>query len=119
MSIQAMRAVLVADSAVTALVPATRIEPTRRTQGAALPAIVLEVSSRSPVNHLTGYAGLDELRVTLTIHAETYHQAMTLAAACRSALQNAGYVMESGPDGYEPAVDPEEYTVQQAWVDWD
>ncbi len=118
MAIQVVRAVLVASGAVTALVPATRIEPVRRTQGLSAPAILMQRISVTPQNHLRGDGDLDANLVQLDIFASTYSAARSIADACRAALQTAGHVMDSEVDGFEPDIDPELYRLIQTYQVW-
>ena len=109
MAIQTVYAVLAAAAPVTALVPAERIEPIRRTQSLPIPAIVISRPSVVPENHLTGWANLDGSLVQLDIFAATFAEAVAIAAACRTALEAAQHLMTLQVDGYEPDVDPELY----------
>jgi hypothetical protein len=118
MGIRAVRDVLVASGAVTALVPADRIEPIRRTQSIAVPAIVLQRISVTPQNHLRGNGGLDANLVQLDVYASTYSTTRAVADAARAALEAGGFVMTSEVDGYEPDVDPELYRLTQSWQVW-
>ena len=118
MAIQAVRDVLAASGAVIALVPASRIEPVRRTQALAAPAILLQRISVVPQNHLRGDGDLDACVVQLDVFATTYAATRSIADACRSALQAAGYLMTLEVDGFEPDVDPELYRLSQSWQVW-
>lgn len=117
MPVATVRAVLVAASAVTDLVPATRIEPLRRTQSLAVPAITLQRVSTVPFNHLRGDGDLDANLVQLDVIAGDYTAARLIATACRNALQDAAarHVMQSEIDGYESETDPELYRITQTW----
>jgi hypothetical protein len=116
MTIATVRAVLVADSAVIALVPAIRIEPMRRTQSFALPAITLQVISKVPFNHLRGDGRLDLCLVQVDYWATSYTQARQAADAGRAALNAAGMTMTSEIDGgFEPETDPELFRITQSW----
>ena len=118
MAIQQVRNVLVASGAVTALVPATAIEPLRRTQSGSLPAIVLQRISVTPQNHLRGNGGLDANLVQVDVYASTYTSCRAIAGAARAALDAGGFLMTSEVDGYEPDVDPELYRLTQTWQVW-
>ncbi len=117
MAIQTLAAILEASAAVRAIC-AGRISPIIKQQSTELPAVVLERSSLNPVNNLDGHAGLDENQVQLEARALTYKQARALAAACRTTIQTAGYVMNSEFDNYEPSVDPGEYCITQVYSVW-
>lgn len=118
MAIEVVRNVLVASGAVTALVPASSIEPVRRTQASPAPCIVLQRVSVVPENHLRGWGKLDANQVQLDVYATTYAGARAIADACRTALQDAGEIMTSEVDGFEPDVDPELYRLIQTWAIW-
>lgn len=114
-AVEVIRAVLKNASAVTTLVPATRITPLRRPQGFSIPAITLQEIAVTPFNALTGYTGLDMTMVQLDAFADQYTPAHQIAAACRTALEAAGHLMQSQNEGYEPDTDPELYRVTQTW----
>lgn len=118
MAIETVRNVLISASAVTSLVPSARIEPIRRTQATAIPAITLQRPSVVPENHLTGWAGLDGSLVQLDVFASTYAEARSIADACRTALQDAGHLMTLEVDGFEPDVDPELYRLILTFQVW-
>lgn len=86
---QELRAILLASSGVTALAPAARINWGAHPQGAALPALVLNVISDAEGYHLKGRDGLSQGRVQVDAYAETYAQAKQLSRAVRAAL--SGY----------------------------
>jgi len=115
MSVATVRAVLVASGAVTALVPATRIEPIRRTQRTAIPAIVLQRISMIKFPHLRANGSLKQTLVQLTVIDDDYTNALAIADACSTALDAAGYVLQSELDGYESETDPELYQIPQTW----
>jgi len=115
MAVATVRAVLIASAPVTALVPATRIEPLRRTQSLAVPAISLQRISETPFPHLRSSAGLTINSVQLDIWAIGYTAAKAIADACRSALEAATHEFVGESDGYEPETDPELYRITQTW----
>ncbi len=115
MPIATVRAVLVASGAVTTLVPALRIEPLRRTQTFAAPAITLQRVSTVPFNHLRGNGQLDANLVQLDVLSTDYTNARLIADTCRTALEAAGYPLQSEIDGYESETDPELYRITQTW----
>lgn len=117
MAIQTLAAILEASAAVQALC-AGRISPVIRQQSTELPAVVLERTAVNPVNNLDGHAGLDQNQVQIESRAHTYKKARMLADACRTAIQAAGYVMDSEFDNYEPSVDPGEYCITQVYSVW-
>lgn len=115
MPLATVRAVLIADAAVVALVPAARIEPLRRTQTFDTPAITLQVVSKTPFNHLLG-ASLDLSLVQLDCWASNYTAARAVADACRAALETPVLTMQGEIDGgLEPDTDPELFRVTQTW----
>lgn len=115
MPVAAVRTVLVASGAVIALVPALRIEPIRRTQTFAIPAITLQRVSTTPQNHLRGNGALDANLVQLDVLGSDYTAARLIADTCRTALEAAGYLLQSEIDGYESETDPELYRITRTW----
>lgn len=117
MSVAYVGAVLVASGAVTALVPAERIEALRRTQSFDIPAITLTNVSKSPFTHLRGNAGLDADVVQIDIYGDTYTDALTIAAAVRAALEAdaAHPTMQSQDEINEPEQNPELFQITQTW----
>lgn len=81
----ALIAKLLATAGVTALV-STRINWSRRTQGAALPAIVLHRVSGLPDVHHAGASGLVVSRVQVDCWGETYGSAKAAARAVETAV---------------------------------
>jgi hypothetical protein len=117
MSVEAVRTVLVSAAPVTALVPAARIEPLRRTQSFATPAITLQRIAGIPTSHLRGSAGLMHHHVQLDVWAQHYSDALDIAAACRTALEALphGFILESEIEGHESEPDPELARIIQTW----
>ena len=116
MADKVIRDVLVAASAVTALVPAARITPLIRPQSITVPAITLQRVSLVPQNHLRGDGGLDDNSVQLDVWADSYVSARAIADACRTAL--AGFSMKFENDDYESETAPELYRVTQTYQVW-
>jgi hypothetical protein len=117
MTIEIARAVLVADSAVSALV-GERISALMKAQGTAMPAITLQRVSVTPQNHLRGNGGLDYVRVQADCWATSYDGVRALAIACRSAMEAASHQMLSELDNYDPQVDPGLYRITQDFQVW-
>lgn len=115
MAVETIRNILRASGGVTALVD-QRISPAERAQDESLPAVVLTLVSCVPQNHLNGAPTLDANRVQLDVFAETYEDAREVAAACRSALEAGGCVLDNEMDGFEP--DVSEYRVTQDFLLW-
>lgn len=115
MAISQVRSVLVAASAVTALVPADHIEPIRRGQSITLPSVTLQRVSVTPFNGIAGFVSVDANLVQLTVIDDSYTDARSIADACRTALQDGGYLLQSELDGHEPETDPELYEIFQTW----
>lgn len=92
----ALRAVLIADADVSALV-AARVWPARLPQSAALPAVVYQRVSTTGGMSLSAPAGPTRSRVQLSAWAPTFPQARQLGEAVVAALN--GY---SGIAGGEP-----------------
>lgn len=101
MSVQVIHGVLAAAGPVTALV-GDRIEPLERKEYT-MPAAVLSQIGLDPVNALDGWAGLDSNLVQVDAWASTYAGALTLAQACRTAIEAAGHLMQpNSPDAFDP-----------------
>lgn len=115
MPVATVRALLVANPAVMVLVPAARIEPLRRTQGFALPAITLQRISTVPSNHLRGNGALDANLVQVDFYGADYTALRNIADVCRSTLEAGGHTMQNETDGYESDTDPELYRLLQTW----
>lgn len=116
MSVGTVRAALVAAAPVTALVPEARIEPLRRTQSFAVPAITIQVTSRIPYNHLRAGGALYRYLDQVDYWATNYTAARAIADAGLAALEAAGHLMESEIDsGHEPETDPELFRITQIW----
>ena len=81
-----LRAILLASSGVTSLVPATRINWGVHPQGAPLPGLVLNVASDAEGMVMNGPNGLSEGRVQIDAYAESYSQAKALSRAVIDAL---------------------------------
>ena len=76
---------LLADGAVSALV-SDRIEPGRRNQGTAFPAIVVNWVDGAPVYTDDGETNLQQSRIEIDCWADTYSGAKDLAAAVKASL---------------------------------
>lgn len=83
---EALRAILLASSGVTALAPAARINWGAHPQGAALPGVVLTVISDAEGLVMNGPNGLSLGRVQVDCYAETYTGAKVLARVIRAVL---------------------------------
>jgi len=81
----ALIAKLLASAGVTALV-STRINWSRRPQGAALPAIVLHRISGIPDYHHSGTSGLVSSRVQVDCYGVSYGSAKAVARAVEAAI---------------------------------
>lgn len=117
MSVEAVRAVLVASGAVTALVPASRIQVLMRTQGLGVPAITLQRVATTPFNHLRGNGALDANLVQIDFYGTNYTDLRTIANTARQALEAVPNLMsmQSEIDRYESETDPELYHLMQTW----
>lgn len=82
---QALRAFLIADTAVAGLV-STRIYPLRLPQKAVLPAIVLTRISGTRGHHLRGPQSLTRTRYQVDCWARTHDEATALGTLCQSRL---------------------------------
>lgn len=75
---QALRAYLLADTAIAAVI-GTRIYWSQRPQGAALPCIVLNVISSVPTYEYTGGAPIVDARVQVDVYGPDYGAVKSLA----------------------------------------
>lgn len=118
MPLATVRAVLIADSTVAALV-SDRISPVETAQATSWPCVVLSVITDEPQNHLQGFANLDLYTVALDAWAYTYAAALQLANACRTALQSAGYLCAGrNNDQFDFEKDPGAYRVGYTFQVW-
>lgn len=85
----ALRARLLADAAVAALV-AERVYWVGRPQGGTLPDVTLQVITDGREQDMKGFVGLQQTRVQIDSRATSYGQAKALAEAAISALVGAG-----------------------------
>ena len=83
---KAFRAILTTDTAVKALVPASRINWGTHPQGASFPAIVLNVISDAEDYHMSGPNGLFRGRVQADCYGLTYGATKAVSRAVRAAL---------------------------------
>ena len=86
---KAVYAILAASTAVTNLVPTTRITPTRMKQNSALPAISYFRVDGPRVYCMTGPSGYALPRIQVDVWARDYPEAKTIAENVRVAL--SGY----------------------------
>lgn len=90
------------NSSVSAIV-GTRIYPGGTIpQDAVLPAIVWLAVSGVPNTTMTEHSPVDAVRVQIDCWATTYTQALALATAARTALQDAGNFQSLNPDSFDP-----------------
>lgn len=99
-------------AAVTAVVPATRIQAGVLPQGTAVPFISITEVSGTELLHLTASSGLNTERVQVTVDGLSYQQVQQVLALCRTALPYTRGTVNSiacdsilpdlkGPDGYD------------------
>lgn len=81
-----LRAILLADSAVTALVPAARISWHARPQGSPLPAIVMHVINDRDTYTVSDVTDFGQARVQIDCWGATYPSAKAVSRAVRAAL---------------------------------
>ena len=81
-----LRALLLASSGVTSLVPAARINWGEHPQGAGSPYIHMMTVSGAEGVHLKGRDGLSEFRVQVDCYSPTYPQAKQVSRAVIAAL---------------------------------
>lgn len=115
MAIQTVRNVLVAAGPVTAIV-GSRIYPMVKAQDVTIPAVTLQRITNVPVNALRQWTGLDQNTVQVDSWDTDYTRCRSLALAIRTALQAAGYQMQSERDDYDAASFM--YRVSQDWQIW-
>lgn len=116
MTVATVFAVLSGSAPVTALVPATRIEALRRTQLLTVPAITLTEVTRTPFPHLRGTSGLSRSLVQVDCYGNTYTEALSVAAAVRTALEGATHQFEEQIERNEPETNPELFLITQSWL---
>lgn len=99
-------------AALTAVVPATRIQAGVLPQGTALPCISVTQVSGTTLNQVAQSSGLHTDRVQITVDAASYPQVRHILALCRAALPYTrgtinGIACDSivpdieGPDGFD------------------
>jgi hypothetical protein len=93
MTAQVVLDVLIADSGVTAIVE-DRVSPLIRAQDESLPCVTLSTVDVVPANCMADVPTLDTNRVQVDSWDTTYEGVLTLATACRAALEAAGHTME-------------------------
>lgn len=115
---EAVQARLVANTTLTALVPATRIMASGEHQNVVRPYIVHFPVSVSPIQTHTGLAALKMRGYQVSVFASTYASGEQIADAVRDALigvTTAGVhiFLEGGPFtlGREPETDTEHFVV--------
>jgi hypothetical protein len=116
MSVMTVRTVLVNASAVTAIVPATRIEALRRTQSFEVPALTITDAVATDFNGLTGFAGLTSHLVQVDVYGADYTQCKELADIVSIALRAGGFARQSEIERNEPGTDPELFQKTQTWL---
>jgi len=84
---EAFRALLTSASAVTALVPASRINFGKHPQGADLPGIVLNVASDGITAFTLDGASIYDARIQVDIYAKTYAAAKAVQRAVLARLE--------------------------------
>jgi len=113
-----IRTVLAGAAPVTAIC-GQNIDSLVRPQAVALPSVTVQAIAVTPINGINGWYGLDGNLAQLDSWAATYTQAHELAAACRTAMQDAGHTMESEFDNYDPAAElAGVYRVTQEYSVW-
>jgi hypothetical protein len=121
MPVATVRAILIADPAVTALV-GDRISPVETAEKIAFPNITLMLNTTAPYDTLLGWAGVDRNEVQIECWAFSYQQALDIARAARQALEAANLVCLSRfSDEFiaEPGTDPGVYKIgftHQVWT---
>ena len=91
---EALRAYLLAQNGVSSVVT-DRAYWNMRPQGAALPALVLQVIDRSPAYAMDGNSALAETRVQVDCYGPSYSSAKLLARAVRDPLDGKRFTQSS------------------------
>jgi hypothetical protein len=108
------------DSGVAALV-ADRIYVAIAPQEAIMPAIIFHIISTVPENGLSGFLGLDKVRVQVDAWAKTYKEARNIQIAARLAIAAStvfkAICIESREQQYEPQT--KHYAISSDWYIWD
>lgn len=122
MSISAVLDVLTADPAVTAIVGAgddARISPIQRDQDQTVPALTITNVATTGLYTLNGPDGISQNVFQVDSWASTYEAASELALACRTALDAAGFVMNSQIDNFDSSAELSGiYSVTQEFSVW-
>lgn len=84
---EAFRALLTGHAAITALVPAARINYGKHPQGAPLPGIVINSVSDGPYDHSLDGVGRREARMQVDAYADTYAAAKAVQRAVQARLE--------------------------------
>lgn len=112
----ALRALLTATPAVTALVPAPRIAIDRVEQGTAYPLIVLARSASLPQNCLDGTVLATQVSLEVQCWAENFASASAVADAVTAAVRAVlPHQVSARVGGYDADLDR---TVASLTVDW-
>ena len=119
MSVKMIKDILAGNTAVTALV-SDRVFPLVRPQNLTLPAITLQRVISTPANIINrAVAPIDHDRLQLDAWDATYAGARALADACRSAINQAGYTLETELDDFnEGAALSGVYRIIQEYSVW-
>lgn len=81
-----IKSILAGNTALTALVPASRMFPYVMNEGTILPAIIYTVDSLAPDYSKGGWM-LDEVNFSVASFADDYAELQTVASAIRTALE--------------------------------
>ena len=81
-----IKSILAGNSALTTLVPATRMFPYVMNEGTTLPAIIYTVDSLAPEYTKGGWV-LDEVTFSVASFADDYPELQTVVSAVRTALE--------------------------------
>jgi hypothetical protein len=91
---EALRAYLIADTALSALI-STRLAWGVNDQGGAMPRVTLQVISGSPEYSDEGESGISENRVQVDCFASTYASAKAVARAISARISGASFTQGS------------------------
>jgi len=108
-------AALTARAGLTALV-GTRIDPDAIPEGRALPAIVYQRASTTPVTTIGGVEVAEDVRFAITAWAETRTAADAVADQIAAAIATAGSPTADRTTGYDPECGLYACTIECDWL---
>lgn len=110
-----LRAVLIADAALTALVPAARISIDTVMQGAARPYIAFSKQATQVLGGLNGSVHARRVSLDIQVVGSSRSNAIAVREQVEATLAAAGVPFEDNPAAYDPELDIE---VEVLSLDW-